>query len=240
MNPAHYSAALRREGAKLADSAASDLSLPVPSCPEWNVADLVWHTGEVHCFWRSIASGEIDGPDGYVEPQRPHDSALVEWFGAGVEETASVLERLDPATPMWTWAAQQDAAFIQRRMAQETAVHCWDALAAAGRPEPVERSLAADGIEEFLEFMLTAGPPSQDERDGAVRLAATDHTGRWSARCDDGAWRAAPPSGTGDAAVEATASDLLLLLWRRIDADAVRVQGDRAVLHRFLAAADLD
>jgi hypothetical protein len=40
VEPEDYVIALRREGARLA-AAATDLTRPVPSCPEWTVADLV-------------------------------------------------------------------------------------------------------------------------------------------------------------------------------------------------------
>jgi uncharacterized protein (TIGR03083 family) len=228
-----YIAALRRDGARLAEAAA-DLTLPVPSCPEWTVMDLVWHVGRVHDFWRQMASG--GNPDTRVEPARPVNAELVEWFADGVEATAEVLAGLDPETPAWTWSGQRDAGFIQRRMAQETAVHAWDALAAAGRDEPVERALAVDGIDELLTFHLSATPP---QGLGSVHLHTTDGPGEWLIVAGEDGWRITPEHAKGDVAVRATASDLLLLPWRRKGPEVAQVFGDEEVLSRFLASGDL-
>jgi uncharacterized protein (TIGR03083 family) len=228
-----YIVALRRDGARLAE-AATDLRLPVPSCPEWTVADLVWHTGKVHDFWRQMASG--GEPDKRVEPEHPVDTELIKWFAEGVEATAEVLAGLDPKTPTWTWSEQRDAGFIQRRMAQETAVHTWDALAAAGRDEPVERELAVDGIDELLTFFL---PPIPPKGLGSVHLHTTDGPGEWLIVAGENSWVVTHEHAKGDVAVRATASDLLLLLWRRKGPEVAQVFGGEEVLSRFLASGDL-
>jgi uncharacterized protein (TIGR03083 family) len=130
VEPEDYVIALRREGARLA-AAATDLTMPVPSCPEWTVADLVWHTAEVHDFWRQIASGAE--PEARVEPERPTDGELLKWYSDGFEEVAELLGALDPAKPAWTWSSQRNVGFIQRRIAQETAFHAWDARQRSAR-----------------------------------------------------------------------------------------------------------
>lgn len=239
MQRSDYVSALRRDGSRLAAAAADALDKPVAACPGWNVADLVWHTGEVHHFWRQIASGAVAGPEDHSEPERPYDADLVPWFRTGLELIASTLENVDPATPVWTWAPQQDAAFVQRRMAQETAVHCWDTLEASGEDEPIEQRLAVDGIDEFFAFMLADSSPP-DDLAGGVHLHATDCPGEWLVRSHGDTWEVTHGHAKGDAAVRATASDLLLLLWRRRSADDLETYGDRQVLDRFLAAADLD
>ena len=58
--------------------------------------------------------------------------------------------------------------FVIRRMAQETAIHRWDAESAAGTVTPVESTLASDGIRTF-----DAGRPTEvlaSSRAGAVSL----------------------------------------------------------------------
>lgn len=235
MDHTDYAAALRRDGARMADT-ATDLRRPVPACPEWDVAELLWHTGQVHCFWRSIASGEIGGPDEYTEPPRPADDDLIEWFRDGVETTAAVLEELDPAKPVWTWAKQKNAGFVQRRMAHETAVHCQDALLAAGIAEPVERELAVDGIDEFLSFFL---PVSPGDVDADVHLHTTDGEGEWHVAPGSDGWLVERAHRKAAAAVRGPASELLLLLWRRRGLDGLQVFGDEGALQRFLAAPSL-
>ncbi|MGH8899359.1 MAG: maleylpyruvate isomerase family mycothiol-dependent enzyme [Egibacteraceae bacterium] len=239
MEPAEYLGALSRYGTRTADAAEGALDLHVPSCPEWTVADLVWHVGNVHAFWRQIASAAIAVPEAYVEPDRPADGELVAWFRAGLDETAETLTELDPATPAWTWAPQKNVGFIQRRVAQETAVHCWDALAAVGQDEPIELRLAVDGVDEFLDVGLPGRPTHLEGPAQTIHLHATDADGEWVVRAGDGACQVERTHGKGDAAVRATASDLLLLLWRRRSPEDVEVHGDRAALARFLARPHL-
>ncbi|WP_371496069.1 maleylpyruvate isomerase family mycothiol-dependent enzyme [Kitasatospora sp. NBC_00374] len=233
MNRSDYVSALRSEGARLASAAAGSLARPVPSCPGWNVADLLVHTGEVYAFWSLIASGELTDPEKYEEPARPADDRLESWFGERLEQLAAVLEQLEPTEPRWSWAPRRDAGFIQRRMAQETAVHCQDALLAAGRTEPVDRALAVDGIDEFLTLFgartVPAGLPA-----AGVHLHATDGDGEWTVRpADDGAWQVVAEHGKGAAAVRGTASDLLLWLWNRRGQESLEVFGDAEVLALF-------
>jgi uncharacterized protein (TIGR03083 family) len=227
-----FADALRRDGARLA-AGATDLTLRVPSCPEWVVGDLVWHVGEVHEFWREIAKGAQ--PTDLRRRDRPLDHELVPWFRDGVEAIAATLENLDPARPSWTWSSQRDVGFIQRRMAHETAVHCWDVLSAAGRDEPVERALAEDGIDEFLSFFL----PDTAPEDLDVHLHATDGSGEWLIRSRGTTWRIGHEHAKAAAAVRGSASDLLLFLWRRKPSSAVETFGDAAMLNRLRKAASL-
>lgn len=233
--------ALRRDGERIAAAAAGHLDRLVPSCPGWNLAELVWHVGNVHTFWRLVAGGSVSGPDSYREPVRPHDPALVDWFRVGLAETVAVLTCTDPATPAWTWGRRKDVGFIRRRLAQETAVHCWDAVTAAGSEEPVEAALAADGVDEFVGDVLPAMSPDLTGPAQTIGLSARDTGAHWLIRAGDGGCRVAR-AGSGadtgaDAKVTATASDLLLLLWGRRGTDAVAVDGDAAALARFLARA---
>ncbi|UQS23050.1 maleylpyruvate isomerase family mycothiol-dependent enzyme [Amycolatopsis thermalba] len=231
-----YLTALRRDGGRLAE-AVRDLRAPVPACPGWDVAELVWHTGEVHWFWQRIASGAVSGPDDYREPSRPAEGELVAWFAEGVEVLAGTLSALDPAEPRWTWG-RPDAGFIQRRMALETAVHCWDALSAAGRDEPVERELAVDGIDEFLRFFLPDAPPAGFRTD--VHLHATDGPGEWLVRPSGAGWSVTSEHTKATTAVRGTASDLLLLLWRRKGPEDVEVLGDARALEEFVDVSQLN
>ncbi|MER8184739.1 maleylpyruvate isomerase family mycothiol-dependent enzyme [Kitasatospora sp. NPDC094015] len=228
MNRSAYVRALRSEGARLAGAAAGSLALPVPTCPDWNVADLLFHTGEVFGFWRRIADGELAGPEGYQEPDRPADDELVAWYEDESARLAAVLEQVDPAEPRWSWTARRDAGFIQRRMAQEAAVHCQDALLAVGRVEPVDRALAVDGIDEFLTHFRRPEPPAGLPADG-VHLHATDGAGEWTVRPGDGGWQVVAEHGKGAAAVRGSASDLLLWLWGRRGQETLEVFGDAGV-----------
>jgi uncharacterized protein (TIGR03083 family) len=237
MEPQEYIAALRREGAALAVASKGRLEAPVPSCPEWDVGDLVWHMGYVHHFWKEIVRRRLQDPEGLERPPRPPDDELVDWFADGVEQIASALEATSPATAVWTWAPRRDVGFVQRRMAQETAIHRVDAQLAAERPEAIEAGLALDGIDEFLTLFLS----TRAEGDGgeSVHLHATDAPGEWMVEFRNGKVSVDREHGKADAAVRGSASDLLLLLWRRLSPDDVEVLGDGDALRRFLARTRL-
>jgi len=229
-----YLGALRREGDGLAAAAEGRLDAAVPACPGWDVAELVWHTGEVHSFWATIVERGLLEPD-VAQAARPPDAGVIEWYRGQLDRLERVLTEVDPSGPCWTWAGRRDVAWVQRRMAQETAVHRCDAEVS---PAPIEPTLAVDGVDEFLEFFVeeVAG------LDGMVHLHATDAEGEWLIRLADGGFAVERGHAKGDAAVRGTASDLLLLLWRRIglDAGSFEVFGDAGLAAAFVAASDLE
>jgi uncharacterized protein (TIGR03083 family) len=237
-----YPAAIRSDGLALAEAAeGAGPAAPVAGCPGWDVAELVWHVTEVHYFWADIVAGSLADPEAVPALERPDGfPALLVRYRAGVERIAEVLADADPATPVWTWARQKDAAFVIRHQAQETAVHRWDAEQAAGRSFTIEPALAADAVDEFFEHTAARRREGVPPVGGAVHLHATDTPGEWTVSEDaSGALVVERGHARGDAALRATASDLLLLLYRRIGPEAEARHGDAAVLERFLARADL-
>ena len=60
-------------------------------------------------------------------------------------------------------------------MAQETAVHRWDAAHAVGQPDDIDAVVAADGIDEFLTLLRrTWSGIDADALGGTVHLHCTD------------------------------------------------------------------
>jgi uncharacterized protein (TIGR03083 family) len=238
--------AIARDGSALADAAErAGLDAPVASCPGWTVADLVWHTGEVHVFFRSCTAGRWTDPSAYVEPERPLGDLLVPWYREGVQQLVDVLRDTPPDAPVWSWAPRGGtAAWVVRRMAQETAVHRWDAeSAASASPPPIDAELAVDGIDEFFEHFSDSAAEGAAPVGGTVHLHATDAVGEWLASepTVGGRIKATKEHAKGDAAVRGTASDLLLLLWRRLDLDggSFEVFGDTDVARRLVSRPDL-
>lgn len=238
MDPAQYVESIRRDSDGLLDAASStDRSTPIAACPGWTVPDLVWHVAEVQDFWGTVVAERMQDPSGYEDPVRPgtHDE-LVAFAAASADRLATALTEVDPATPLWTWADQRDAAFVLRRMAQEAAVHRVDAERAAGHDHRIERELASDGIDEFLEHFLAG-----DVVAGSVHLHCTDVAGEWLvAPGADGAKVVTREHAKGDAAIRGPAHDLLMVLWRREPLDSVDVVGDRDVAERFVTASRLE
>lgn len=241
MNSDEHLEMLRRDGAAFAAAArAGVLAAPVAACPGWTLADLIYHLGEVHDFWGSVVElGSTDRPDLDATP-RPPDDDLRDWYEAGLERLDHLLTAADPVAEVWTWSSEKNVAFIRRRMAQETAVHRWDAQqAASGAPGPIDHTLALDGVDEFFDFMLpqwaydNAAPVG-----GTVHLHATDGEGEWLVRPEGEGFVVSHGHEKGDAAVRGSASDLLLALWRRVPLDDLDVFGDRDIAARLLAVTD--
>lgn len=186
----------------------------------------MWHVGAVHHFWDAIVAGGLADPALVDRPTRPDPADLQEWFEGTAARLAATLGAADPEQPNWTWAPDQTAGFAQRRMAQETAVHRWDAERAVGEAVPIESELAADGIDEWVEHFMPDGPPLTTR----IALATTDTTGRW----------VVGPGEAAMAVIAAPASHLLLALWRRVPLSAVTVEGDTTAAAAFLAQTELD
>jgi uncharacterized protein (TIGR03083 family) len=243
MNRLHASkdfwlAALRGDSPALQDAAAqAGPGAPVPSCPEWTVADLVAHvTGVLHFVRESAPRGVTTppSPDAPGTPSLTWDDAL-DGLRRELTGTIETLDSLEADFPAWNWAPQAKTAnFWQRRMAHEVSVHRWDAEAAAGRATPIETKLAADGVSEVLDTWLPAGKrKGPTDLHGVVHLIASDAGYEWFIRLR-GAGVALLDTGTildtddhhPRAEVTGTASDLLLTLMGRQRTDRLVVNGD--------------
>ncbi len=229
--------ALARDGeAFAAASSRVDLRAPVPSCPAWSVADLVYHLGRVHHFFLTVVGERLDTIEGYTKPVRVADDELIGWYRAGLDDLVQVLTDADPAQPSWTWATDKTAGFVQRRMAHETAMHRWDAEQAAGLDTAIEPALASDGIDEFLMWFADEPADGNERPGGSVHLHCGDVPGEWTVVMNAaGTYDIERAHAKGDCALRGAASDLLLALWRRRPASTIDVVGDADVAARFLA-----
>lgn len=117
-----------------------------------------------------------------------------------------------------------------RAVAQECAIHRWDASVAFDVDYSIEAALAVDSIPSFFEeawpmLLDHLGRPAGHGE--TLHLHRTDGEGEWLVTLGD------RPVVTGghhkaDVAVRGTASDLLLWLWGRMDPP--EIHGDRSVL----------
>ncbi len=235
--------------ASLIDGA--DLTRPVPTCPDWTLRQLITHLGRTHRWAAQITSTRSaepipmrSVPDGRL-PDDPAQHA--EWLRAGA---ARVIDAVRTAgdDQVWAFGPLRPARFWARRMAHETAVHRVDAQIAAGQVPVIDADIAADGIDEWLTFLTVPGPGQPDQRLGGLaagqvlHLHATDEgldgAGEWLISRAGDEVSARPGHGKGDAAVRGPASQLLLVLTRRLPPDQpdVQVLGDPAVLDGWLAA----
>jgi uncharacterized protein (TIGR03083 family) len=236
--------ALRAEGAAFRVAVVdAELDTRVPSCPEWTVADLVTHLGLVYQYvGQHIGRGVTAPPEKRLKDQEPPPPGtdLVAWWDERYADIVALLDPLDPGAPAWNWAPQSKrVAFWDRRVAHETAVHRWDAQFATINAEPIEPKLAADGICEVLDTWLPAGRrKGPTDATGVIRLDASDLEQSWLVRLRSGGGVALLDTDTlldtdehhQRAVVRGSASDLLLVLYGRIDADVLDVRGDERLL----------
>jgi uncharacterized protein (TIGR03083 family) len=238
----NHSTALRRESATFyATADSADPAARVPGCPDWSVADLVWHLAEVHYFWGTVVEKQIvdaSALESIERRTRPgQTNELIAYGRQMAERLASALDVTDPSTPVWTWSIQQDVGFIARHQVQEAAVHRWDIESAGwSGPSPIDAEVAADSVDEFLRLCLPAFRGGTVSLPGSVHLHCIDTDGEWVIHQDG---RVDAAHARADAALRASASDLLLALYRRVPLDAVQVVGDRTVAEALVAGTDL-
>jgi uncharacterized protein (TIGR03083 family) len=226
--------ALRREGHALADAArVAGVDAPVPSCPDWTVEDLLGHVGRIHRWVTRILQDRSDERgEHWSQAAPPPASEIIEWFAQGVDPLADDLGAAGPSVKVWSWTADESSGFWARRMAVETTIHRHDAqLAAALTPEPVERDLAVDGIDEFF-WLIPYWPWSERVRGNGetLHLHATDGEGEWLVRLESEGVAVTREHAKGDVAARATASDLLLFLYGRVPSHQLEVFGDASLL----------
>ncbi|WP_324277772.1 maleylpyruvate isomerase N-terminal domain-containing protein [Blastococcus brunescens] len=178
MDVDEYLPALEKTNARFAAAAAEAVlahgwRAPVPGCPGWRLADLVWHLSEVQHFWAWVVRTRAPDPSTYVAPVRRPDDELLGWLTAQNAELETVLAGADPHSRVWTWAPQQDVAFVLRRQLQEATVHTVDVEQVLGDVRPIATDVGLDGLDEWLEVMvpgaLPDGPPRARTRSFSMR-----------------------------------------------------------------------
>jgi uncharacterized protein (TIGR03083 family) len=155
--------AIEQYSTALADAARGNMSARVEHCPDWDVADLVWHVANVHWLWTTIGEELLPELPDRERPAWPEDpDALLAMFESGARRMVEVLAAADQSASCWTWAPQKDVAFITRHQVQEAMVHAWDAANAVGRQLTLDARVAADAVEEFLTFSVSSADDPAD------------------------------------------------------------------------------
>ncbi|WP_431044697.1 maleylpyruvate isomerase family mycothiol-dependent enzyme [Streptomyces sp. P1-3] len=233
-----------------ADLAGADLSVTVPTCPDWSLADLARHVGGAHRWAETIVRTRATAfvpPDEVPGTPGPGDAdpaALDAWLAEGAALLTETLRAAGPDTLVWTWTPAGTAGFWARRMTHETLVHRADGALAAGREFAVDPEVAADAVDEWLEILGGPAGPVISPRlsglraaaGGSIHLHATDAApetaAEWTIALDgEGfAWSRSHEKAT--VALRGPMADLLRVFFRRLPADSDRVEvlGDAEVL----------
>jgi uncharacterized protein (TIGR03083 family) len=220
--------ALLRSGAALGEAAAAaGLDAKVPTCPAWNVAELLAHQGMVHRWAAANLRGERDHDTTATHAEGLAAANPLDWYSKGLAELVDTLRATpdDAEAVVFLRDAPPPRRFWARRQAHETTIHGVDAVAAMCRRWPtsadveVDPLLAADGIDELLMGFITRGKGRLHAAEPYRLLVRTDDTGHaWTVEMGDGPIVTTPgETGRPDAVFSGTAVQLYLSLWNRAD-----------------------
>ncbi|MFA1550573.1 maleylpyruvate isomerase family mycothiol-dependent enzyme [Actinomadura chokoriensis] len=224
-----------------------DMTAPVPSCPGWNVGQLLRHLGGGQRWAEEIVRTRAAAPppddhfrdlSGYAD----ENAAVVgPWLRDGAGRLAATLRQTGPDADVWTPVPGRTASFYARRFAHETLIHRADAMLALGREFTVADDVAADALDEWMELgslpMMLDLKPEQRDLLGpgrSVHLHATDTPAEWLVDLtgDVIAWRRVHEKAA--VAVRGTLTELLLLVYRRRPVGGLEVFGDAQLLDFWL------
>ncbi|MBI2169574.1 MAG: maleylpyruvate isomerase family mycothiol-dependent enzyme [Actinobacteria bacterium] len=230
MEYAEHIAAVEREAAAIvAALAATPLDTQVPSCPEWTVADLARHVGSFTVWTHVLCEGT--GRPKPPFPDTPEGNALVGWVEELTGHLVSELRATPPDTTVWTWVtSDKSARFVARRAAHELAVHRFDAQLARGAPEPIDATLAIDGIDEIF-LMRNDGEEAKPHLGSGetLHLHTAEGFERFIRLTPEGLV-VSEEHAKADLALRGTASDVELVLFQRPPLGPVERLGDETVL----------
>jgi uncharacterized protein (TIGR03083 family) len=232
--------------------AGADLSVTVPTTPDWTLAQLLRHTGgNLRSVEMAVRTGSaVTEPERQVPdhggPPGDDPAAIDAWLAEAAAGFAETLGRAGPDAEAQVWQVRWPAAAWARRAAHDLDVHRADAAGAVGAGYSVAPDLAADALDEFLDLMghLQVAEAAAADGDpgpqGTVHLHATD-TGpevasEWLIELASPGftWRHAHDKAT--VAVRGPIADVLRVTYRRLppDTEGVEVFGDRALLDAWL------
>ena len=222
---------LRADCDALLSAHRADPHAPAWAGTGWDRSQLLGHVASIHGWVRAqLQAGRAERIRLSAVEQAPDGPELPGWFEAGAAQLIDLLSTTDLSGTWPTWAGPQPGTFFPRRMAQETAVHRWDAVGGGIRAD-----LAVDGIDELLELFAPRIPAERlDGVDGSIHLHATDTEGEWLVRLSPDGIDFEHGHAKGDVALRGPAGDLLLWSWNRAPVDdRFETFGDVALLGRW-------
>jgi uncharacterized protein (TIGR03083 family) len=253
-----YHTELQAETARFAEAVHdADPATPVPTCPEWTLAQLTAHVGFGQRWAAVIVERRATTPvpheqvDDLAVPAGAGDRSS--WLLAGARRLSHAVREAGPQAGVWTWADDRTAGFWLRRITHDTLVHRLDAELAVGREVRLAPEVAADCVSDLLD-MFSILPriddfPALAELRGhgqTLHFKATDpglgDAGEWLARRTPSGVVWEHGHGPGDAALRGRALDLLLVLSRRaaLDGSGVETSGDPRLLAHWLEHSRLE
>lgn len=217
------------------------LDATVPTCPAWDVRQLVTHQGMVHRW----AAANLRGDSGHRTDDSVAAAAaapdLLAWFADGAAALRAAIAEApdDLKANVFLKDAPPPRRFWARRQAHETTIHSVDAIGAAlGRTPPaaeldIEHAVAIDGIDELLCGFITRGKGKlRSDEPYTIAVTPADDERAWTVVVADGS--VATNSGrpeSPDATFAGTAVQLYTGLWNR--GDEIESSGRADVLNTW-------
>ncbi|MFG2823307.1 maleylpyruvate isomerase family mycothiol-dependent enzyme [Kitasatospora sp. NPDC048365] len=229
---------------RAAVAAAPSLDADVPSCPGWTLYDLANHLSEGDRFWAYIVLNTAPGDerpskDGLAAPRERE--ALTTWLADSTEQLLAALREAGPDRGCWAWweplASSHMVAAVARRRVPESLIHTYDAQLASGTQQELPTTEALDAVEEFLATVCTGTDPWPGEPATMDYHAA--EAGSWRQTVDAAGSRftrltsAEAAESKPTAAIYGRASEIALLMYMRIPADSVRIEGNANLLQQL-------
>lgn len=230
----------------------ADLSIPVPTCPEWTLQQLMRHVGRGDRWCAQIVAEESMD---YIDPRtvaggKPPEGRdnEIAWLLDGPQKLVDAVAQTGAETDVWTFLGPRPAKWWIRRRLHEVLVHRADAAITLGVEFEVDPVLAADAITEWLERVVIQadeeGPAGGDRPLGdgqSIHLHATEpdlgEAGEWTILGRPDGIAVDNEHGKATAALRGPARSLLLAVVRRRTAaqEGLEVFGDPDVWDTWLA-----
>jgi uncharacterized protein (TIGR03083 family) len=230
----------------------ADLSIPVPTCPEWTLEQLMRHVGRGDRWCAQIVADQsMDFIDPRTvaggKPPEGRDNEIA-WLHAGAQQLIDAVAQTGADTPVWTFLGPRPAKWWIRRRLHEIVVHRADAAIALGTEYDVDAAVAADAITEWLERVVIQadeeGPAGGDRPVGdgqSVHMHASDaglgDAGEWTILGRPDGIAVDHEHGKATVALRGPARSLLLAVVRRRTAaeEGLEIFGDQGVWDTWLA-----
>jgi hypothetical protein len=212
----------------------------VASYPAYTARSLAAHVGAgLNRIATILRTREV--PD-LVSPVDIDDDSILDFVADALAAFVDIAERTDPEEEIrhFLASAPQTAGFLSRVAVTELAIHTWDLESVNGRHEPIPADLAVELIDSVFDVWAPArlGHDAPVVLDGAVGLIASDAREQWLVETRDGllSGRRVERARHSVARLSGSASDLLLVLWKRIDVTAAGLEqsGDVAVVQQLV------
>jgi uncharacterized protein (TIGR03083 family) len=237
LSPERYFQLIDADAERLVAMGERGLHEPVPSCPGWDVAEVLWHTAVV--FEHKV---RVMADNAWPDPWPPaefDDRSEIDFLRRAKDDLFAEFSRHDIDEQTTTFGSDSTIGFWARRMALEAAVHRYDAELAHAATTAIADDLAVDGVDEVLHVML-AGPwwservDTSHPVDAVVSVQTGGHA--WSCELHE---RSASVADEADASAAATVSGapepVFRWLWGRADDSEIERAGEAAVAAEFRA-----